>query len=83
MLLQNPIPKQVRRCTICRNSTHELWRIVCILGQLDEEDFGKADKVRESWLNRLTRKRKVNVNPITKKELYGIVKLIEQLPNTV
>lgn len=59
---------------------HELWRIVCILGQIDEEDFGKADKVRESWLNRLTRKRKVNVNPALPKELYGIVKLIEQLP---
>ena len=59
---------------------HKFWRIVPLLGQMDLEEFNDPKAVRRSWLNRLDRKRKVNVHPNLPKHLYGLIKLINQLP---
>ena len=59
---------------------HQIWRIVCLLGQLDDNEFNDPKAVRRSWVNRLERKQPVKINPALPKELYGVIKLIEQLP---
>ena len=38
---------------------HEIWRIVCLLGQLDDHEFSDPKAVRRSWVNRLERKQPV------------------------
>lgn len=59
---------------------HQIWRIVCLLGQLDDHEFSDPKAVRRSWVNRLERKQPVKINPALPKELYGVIKLIDQLP---
>jgi len=59
---------------------HKFWRIVPLLGQLDPKEFTDPGAVRRSWLNRLKQKRKVNIHPNLPECLYGLIKLINQLP---
>ena len=73
-------PEHLKETIDIERHPHDYWRIVPLLGQMDPEEFSDPAAVRRSWLNRLERKREVNVHPNLPKHLYGLINLIKQLP---
>mgnify|MGYP001340991153 FL=1 len=62
-------PEHLKETIAIERYPHKFWRIVPLLEQMDPNEFSDPAAVRRSWLNRLERKRQVNVHPNLPKEL--------------